>query len=1135
MYRALRTFVGVQLVVLLGAAPAWAQATAQINGTVTDSSGGVLPGATVVAIQTETGFRRETTTSGTGSYALLNLPLGPYRLEVSLSGFRSYVQTGIVLQVNSNPVIPVTLQLGSLQETVSVEAAAPLVETRNPAIGSVVDNEQVEALPLEGRNPVQLITLAGAATEAGIQTTSRSMTTSRGIAITGGQPFAVSYLLDGAMHNNVLDGLNLPLPFPDALQEFSVETSSQNAQNGRQGSGTVNVVTKSGTNLLHGDLFEFARHHRFNATSPFAAVDRTTGRRRSDGLVRNQYGGTLGGPIATDRLFFFGAIQDTRATQTPADIFTLIPSAAMLQGDFTQVASAACRAQGNLTLPAALGFVNNRIDPALLSPAAVNISRRLPTTTDPCGRITYSRQTKPHDAQGIARIDWQISQSQSLFGRYMRTTTFWEPALNNSPDNILVAGTSGAGGRDNISQSLAVGYTQVLSSTMVNNVRFVANRTNVHRTNADMFDPREAGINIYTYVPKYTVISTTGAFGLNFGTETDSWYRPNTYGFSDDLTLVRGNHQWGVGVSVGLNDWKTHMNIRSTGTFNFNGNQTGLPLADFLLGRVFEFRQAPPFEVDIKQKYFGLYGQDTWKLSSNVTLNYGVRWEPWFPQQHQKGQTYNFDINRLRSGERSTVYPIAPSGLAYPGDPGFPSKAGMYPEWANLQPRVGLAWDPFGDGRTSVRAGYGMNSNFISGEFYFDAANAPPFGLEQRLINPGPYSLDDPWRAAGRVNPFPFAPGSLSEFPAYALLISVPYDLDTTRVHSWNVGIQRQIGDTLGVSASYLGNYLANVWGEVTGNPGILPAGLASPTSPCTLRNPASPTGTTTYPNCSAAPTDVRRELTQANPAVGRYIGYLDWITDKGWQRYHGLLLSFQRRSVSGISANANYTWSTCRGLINQGGTPLNVGTGYMLPVSLINPPANIDGILETDEGPCSDSPTHVFNLTASVETPQFANAAARAIASGWRLSGIFRAYSGLALSVMAGSDRALSGMQYERATQVGDNPYGAKTKNNWFNAQAFAQPPLGTYGTSERNGYRGMGTRVVDLALVRSFRFQATHRLEARVEAFNAFNGFRPGPIDNNPNNNQAPVLNLANPNFGRYLVAGDPRIMQFALKYSF
>ena len=284
------------------------------------------------------------------------------------------------------------------------------------------------------------------------------------------------------------------------------------------------------------------------------------------------------------------------------------------------------------------------------------------------------------------------------------------------------------------------------------------------------------------------------------------------------------------------------------------------------------------------------------------------------------------------------MFPQAPPGLSYPGDEGFPSKAGMFTEWMNFQPRVGIAWDPKGDGRTAVRAGYGMKSNFIAGEFYFDSASAPPFGLEQRLINLGPRSLDNPWGAAGRNNPYPFTVGSLSEFPPYALLISVPYDLETTRVHSWNVGLQQQLDDNMGLSVSYLGNYLTNVWGDVTGNPGTLPAGLASPTSPCTLRNPAAPGGSQTYPNCSAAPLDVRREITQANPAVGQYLGYLDWVTDAGWQQHNGLLLSFQRRSANGITTTANYTLSKCEGLISQGGGPFNVGTGYMLPVSLNQP-----------------------------------------------------------------------------------------------------------------------------------------------------------------------------------------------------
>ena len=1129
MSRTLRSaFLGL-LVLLLAASTGWAQSTAQINGTVADESGGVLPGATVTAIQTDTGLRREAVTDSDGAYTLTSLPIGPYRLEVSLSGFRSYVQTGIVLQVGSNPVIAVKLQLGNLAETVSVEAATPLVETRNPAIGQVITNEQVEALPLEGRNPTQLIVLAGAAVDTG-NPSSRSLTSSRGIAIGGGQPFGVAYLLDGAMHNNVYDGVNLTLPFPDAMQEFRVETSSQNAQNGYKAGGTVSIATKAGTNLFHGDVFEFARHHRFNATSPFAAINRSTGKRSDDGLVRNQYGGVFGGPIVKDRIFFFGAYQGTRTTQTPADIITFIPTAAMLNGDFSTVASAQCRTQGNLTLNPALGFVNNRIDPALLSPAAVKIAKMLPTTNDPCGQIAYARTTKPRESQPIARVDWQFTQNHTLFARYLLATTFWDPALKNTPENILAAGSgAGAGGRDNAQHSFTVGDTMVLSNTTVNNFRVYVNRTRIVRTHADMFGPEDVGIKMFTYIPHYMNITTTGAFSVNVGTETFSFYKPNTFGFNNDLTIVRGNHQYAVGGAASFSDWKTESNVRSMGPISFNGGVTGLPLADFLLGKVFEFRQATPFRQNITQPYLGLYGQDTWRLSSKMTLNYGLRWEPWFPQNSKDRAFYNFDAERLKAGTRSTVYPQAPVGLYYPGDPGFPGTTGMKTVWSNVAPRAGVSWDPKGDGRTSIRAGYGLTGDFVSGQFFFDSRSAPPFGLEQRLNGS---QLDDPWGSVGRVNPFPVQVAS-QNYPwssaLYSLFITVPYDIRTTRNHSWNAGVQQQVGENMAFSATYMGNHMVNVWGVVDGNPGVVTTPGATPTSPCSV---TLPNGTSqTFANCNNS-LDQRRELSLFNPSVGQYYGYLDYISDAGWQDYRGLLLSVQRRSAGGVTTTANYTISRCEGLINQGQSPLNVATGYTRPISLLNPPSEAEqkALREVDKGRCDAWRKHIFNFTASVESPQFDNKAARMLGSGWRLSGVFRAQSGAPLTVGTGVDRALSGIQgtTQRASQVLDDPYGNKDALQWLNPAAFAQPALGTYGNSARNAYDGPGFRTVDLSLVRSFRFQQTHRIEARIEAFNAFNWLMLG----NPN------TTLSSATFGRitaFSTLADPRIMQFAMKYEF
>jgi hypothetical protein len=1095
-----------------------AGSTAQIAGTVRDDSGGVLPGVDVTATQTATGFTRSVVTDENGNYTLTNLPIGPYRLEASLSGFRTYQQTGIVLQVGSNPVINIPLAIGALTETVSVEAAAPLIETRTSSIGTVIENERVEELPLNGRNPVELIQLAGAAVPQG-SASSRSMQGGQAIAVAGGQSFGVAYLLDGAMHNNPYDNLNLPLPFPDAMQEFRVETSAQNAQNGFHSGASVNIATKSGTNLFHGDLFEFARHHRFNATNPFNAVDRTTGERTDDGLKRNQFGGTLGGPIATDRLFFFGAYQGTRTIERPSDNIVFVPTPAMLAGDFTTIASAACNTRGNIALSAP--FVGNRIDPALLSPAAVRIAQQLPEPLDGCGRVQVTNPRSIGEHQAIGKVDFQVSQNHSIFGRYMATSFFHDPPFAES-QNIL---STTLGGRDNLAQSIAIGDTMVLSNTVVNNIRVAFNRTSIHRTHADFFGVNDIGVNTYSYLDDYMLMSVTGGFNLGGGTENEARFKTNAISVGDDLTMIRGSHQYGIGANVAFWDSLSRANVRSPGTFSFDGQSTGLGLADFMTGRLATFIQSAPNTLDMTQWYFGLYAQDTWTLRPNMTLNYGVRWEPWFPQQHQNGAIYNFSPEGFRAGVRSRVFPQAPPGFTYPGDDGFVNgKAGMPKDWLAFAPRVGFAWDPTGDGRTSIRTGYALSNEFVNAQFFINTANAPPWGSEVRLTRPAS-GFDDPFREPAVQNIFPITFDANAPFSPNGPYLVPPSDLDNTKVHSWNVSVQQQLGANMAVSASYIGNYTVNLWDVVTGNPGTIPAG-ASPTGPCTLN---TSTGPRTFANCSTAPLDIRRELTQANPATGQLIGFLDYFTDHGTQKYNGLLLSIQRRSANGLSASANYTLSKCMGHPTQGGTTPNVNSGYMLPISLINPPSDEERErrLDSDYAPCDADRRHIFNMTLTAETPEFESTTMRYALSGWRISGIFRAASGSRLTVGAGADRALvSGAAGpQRANQVLDDPYGPRTLTEWLNPRAFAQPALGTYGNSGRNAYEGPGSRVVDLSLVRAFRFMNTHRIEARVEAFNAFNWFRWGN----------PVTNVANANFGRILTAQDPRIMQFAMKYSF
>jgi len=1124
MGRALRALLPGLAVLFLATSTATAQigSTAQITGTVRDTSGAVLPGVDVSAVQTDTGFRRSVVTEANGLFVLSNLPVGPYRLDAMLSGFRAFQQTGLVLQVNANPEINITLSLGEITETVAVQGATPLVETRSPGIGQVIENERIEELPLNGRNPVDLITLAGAAVpQPALDATSRSMQGGRAIAVAGGQSFGVAFTLDGATHNNPYDNLNLPLPFPDALQEFRLETSSTTASNGVHSSASVNAVTKSGTNRFRGDLFEFVRNHRFNAVNRFNnSVNRTTGvpcpvflpetcKRQGDGLSRNQFGGTFGGPLKTDRLFFFGAYQGTRLRETPADLFAFVPTAAMLAGDFTDYASRDCTPNRPATLPPLqLGgpFVNNRIDPSRFSPAALEIARHLPTTTDKCGRFNYSRSRPQDESQFIGKVDLTLTPNHSLFVRAIETRVKWTPPGQLQPENVLV---SSLGGRDNKARSVTVGDTMVLSNNTVNALRVAYNNTDIHRIHEPIgFSAPEVGVRMYSYIEDYLLVNVTGGgFQLGGGTESEARFQTPSYQVSDDLTLVRGAHQFGIGGNVSYWTSLSQANVRSPGQFTFNGNITGLPLADFLTGSLFQLIQATPNSLDMKQLYLGFYAQDTWKLSSKATLNYGVRWEPGLAQQIRNGAIYNFSVDRFRAGTRTTQYSNAPPGFLYPGDADFTNdKAGMENHWWQFSPRVGFAWDPNGDGRMSIRTGYSLSYDFVNAQFHLNTSVAPPFNAEARVDSPAG-GFDNPWLGTGNETFFPFTTGPNSVFPLTGPYISIPSDIRVPRQQSWNVSVQRQIGNDLAVSATYLGSYSDRLWNVRSLNPGVYIPGS------CTLQTASGPQ---TFTPCSTTGTlNNRRVLTMENFDTGKYLGVVDEHTALGYQKYNGLLLSVQRRSQNGITASANYTLSKCMGLPTQGGTTPNVGTGYVDPT---NP--------DYDYGPCDTDRRHLFNMALVARTPDFQNATLRAIASDWSLSGIARFFSGRPLNVTLTSDPARTGIANQRPNVVLDNPYGDKSYTNYLSRAAFAEPALGTLGNLQRNSIVGPGNKAVDLSLVRRFRF-GTHVIEARAEAFNAFNWFNPGL--------NAPVTNFNNVQFGQITSADDPRIMQFALKYSF
>jgi hypothetical protein len=1100
---AFRIAVLAAFVFVLSCSTASAQAVAQISGTVKDSTGAVLPGVTVTATQTDTGIARETVTNDTGAFVLTNLPIGPYRVEAALPGFSSSVQTGIVLQVNANPNLTVVLQVSQVSETVEVQASAALVETRQVGVGQVVENERILELPLNGRQVTELVALAGAATPTTQGVAGRNPFARTVISVAGGSSMGLNYELDGANHNNPFFNTYLSVPFPDALEEFRVETSGTGAQSGTKSAGTVSLVTKSGTNQYRGNAFEFVRNGKFNAKNFFAE--------EKDNLRRNQFGGTLGGPIVQNKMFFFAAYQGTRERENPLAEESFVPTAAMLAGDFTTLASPACNGGRTLTLRAPV--VNNRVDPALFSKAAVAFASRLPAATDPCGRVSAAAPEVRDEHMGVFKVDYQRTQSHSIFGRYV-VESIYEPTPYSLSNNLLTV----AAGSDGLSQAFTFGSTNVFGNNVVNALRVSTNRAANVQTGSEYFRWPELGVKMFAYPAQRAALYVNDYFEVQHGGAGATQLM--LYAVNDDLNMVRGNHQWSVGGHVAWWEGTSFSDFYSYGRATFNGTSTGSSMTDFLLGNVGEWVMGTPAPQDKSDMYIGLYGADTWQLNDRLTLNYGLRWEPWFPPINREGSAIHWDEDAWRQGVRSTKFRNTPPGLFFEGDPGFPGKRAMNIQWWNLSPRVGMAWDLAGDGRTSLRSSFGTFYDYVHMFYHVGLSNAPP--TSQRQIVQG-VNLDDPWRTWPGGDPFPMAHGAdvTPDVPwsPFSIVTALQYDTPNTRVHQWNVSLQRQLGTNWAVSATYLGSMTDHLWGTRQLNPAIYIPGVGDANGNCIYNGRPAPFTVRPGAACSStANTNQRRRLFLENPQTGQYFGTVNLIDPNGTASYKGLLLSVSRRAARGLTLNGNYTLSHC--ISDAGGS--DVGNSGSANGGYVNPETR-------DRGNClsnSSSPDrrHNFNLSASIATPEFSNGAARALASGWRFSPLIRIMSGGFYNVTT-RDVALIGVSNQRVNQVQDNVYGDKTVNRYLNPAAFAQPATGTIGNLRPGSIEGPGYWTFDAALTRAFELPRTQRLEFRVEAFNVTNALRMRTL----------VTNFNAGNFGKITTAEDPRIMQFALKYFF
>jgi hypothetical protein len=1097
-------------------------AVAQISGQITDSTGAAIVNADVT--MTEIGKRdvHATKSDASGSYVLSNLPVGLYRLEVKTNGFKDYVQNGIELVVNNNIQKNVLMQVGSASEKVEVSATASMVETKENSISNLVDQQRINELPLNGRQVTDLIYTVGAAVPADSgDTGSKTFYSSTRIAVAGGQGNGTAYLLDGADATDAMSNVNLPMPFPDALQEFSIETSAVSSQFGTHPGATVNAVTKSGSNDFHGNMFEYIRNGDLDARNFFS----TTG---PDTLKRNTFGGTAGGHIIKDKLFYFGGFQGVQNRQNPPQLTTHIPTQAMLNGDFSTIASATCGKALTLGDPASndtVAFPGNQIPISRFSAAAVTLATKyLPTAqANQCGTVTYGIPQTGDEQQFIERSDYVVSPKQMIWGRYLWDHWTNPPVLIGS--NLL---TSTSPGNFELAQEITIGDSYTFTPTLVNTFHLGFNRRRDNRGPTNFpINWTDLGVPMYSAVPNFLLISgMTGGFTTYCGTCAPGHFNLNDFQVADDVNWVRGRHQLSFGFNVIRVQNNTVSGFDENGAPTWNGQfttfnkVTGLAMADFMLGPMSDFQQTNATPDDLRTWIMSYYAQDSFRLNKNFVLNFGLRWEPTFSDPDKYGRGTSFNETAFLAGQHSTKDPTAPAGLFVPGDPGIPA-ANWNGQKANFAPRVGMVWNPHGDGRDTLRVGGALLYDSTETWFNERETTNPPYGNDIDVGSTG--TLQNPWAGYAGGNPFPQAPGHLF-FPNYGTYINMPLNPKSTYVEDWNVTYQRQLPSNWMASVSYLGNHTTHLWIALERNPALYTAGNCN----------AGQFGLTAAGACSTtANTNQRRILYENNPANGIAYASIDTMDDGATSRYQGLLLSTQHRSTH-YTFIANFTDSYCL-------------SDYDFGAALAGSTNSQIFNRHADWGPCISDARYLFNSSfVATSYWQSDNHAMSALLKNWQLAPLFQARTGQPLTILTGADNSLTGLGNDRPDQVLSDWHataGCATQSicvQYLNKAAFTPNPLGTYGDVGRNAVRGPGLFSFNLSLSRSFKLTERFILQARADAFNIINhtnfvgAFAPA---GQPAGASYGTLSqtLSSSNFGQVTGAYDPRILQFALKLAF
>ncbi|HZQ53691.1 MAG TPA: carboxypeptidase regulatory-like domain-containing protein [Bryobacteraceae bacterium] len=1096
----------VLVLLFLATSLASAQGFATIVGTVTDPSGAVIAGAKVTVTDPATGVTRQESTNQQGYFVVSTLRPSTYEVAISATGFADFKQTGVRLLADQTLPVNATLNIGKAAETVSVSAEPLAINTSNSTLSEVVEQRRVVDLPLNGRNAASLLLVVAGAIPAPPndvdQGNTKSFPTVVTVSTNGARQNEVSFRLDGANNNDIYTNANQPFPFPDALQEFSVQTSNYGAQYGGNAGGVVNIVTKSGTNELHGLLFEFVRNYDFNARNFFAA--------KRDLLKRNQYGGTIGGPVVIpklyngkDKTFFFFGYQGTKIRNVGNTSSAFVPTAAERTGDFSALLNASNPANPfhkkiQINDRNGVPIPGNILLPGQLNPASLAFLKYLPQAGGN-GQIFYSQPIVQNFGEYVARGDHSFSDNDRLTLRYFYDSFTNEGFLD--PSNYL----SFQNYANIIDQNALIGETHIFGPAAVNDFRLSFSRETSNRgPAAGSIGLTDLGVNIWQPPTAKTIegIQVSGYFSP--GQTDPAAFIRNQYNLSDDFNLVHGKHSISFGGSVIRAQVLLRNQFRTSGSFSFTSDVTNDALASFMQGYARSFTQGFGEFKDNLLNTFNLYVEDDYHVSRRLTLNLGLRYDPLFPWEERKFRTEQFTPADYYAGIHSQVYVNAPAGLLFPGDPGAP-KWGANGSFDNVAPRVGFAYDLTGDGKTSLRGGAGVFYDaLLAGAYNNRFVDVTPFSPQFSVTTP-PGTFSNPYFGFTNPYPAPFPPPKNVSFQPYPVL-AITYDtsndhkLQTPTIYNWNLTLERQLSAGWLLRVAYAASRSTHLLEPMELNPAVYIPG-------------------------SKLGTDARRTF--------QPFGSIIQSTQDINAIFHSAQITLQKRFARGITILANYTWS--RALDD---TPAGSGIVAAAQGGQSQLPWNFPGRHNDDYGPADyDHPQRVV-VSYVWDLPKLNghNALLRYTLGGWLWTGIVSAMSGGPFTVFAGKDQSQTGLGEDRVSFTGIDPYGGNACGlsapcvNYLNPAGFALPAVGSFGNIGKGSLRGPNYVDFDSGLFKEFPFASERvRLQFRAEFFNVFNRVN----FNNPANSTTP--NFSAGGFGTLTSAQDPRIGQLALKVLF